>query len=163
MTWTDEKIKQLKKLWQKGKTTAQIARELGLSKNSIIGKIHRLDLTSRPSPIKKKAFIVKAATKVQNRKMGLLDLKSNSCRWPIGEPHEADFHFCGQPVSTGKPYCPEHCKVAYTSLKELANQKNKEKAQLAPPGPAKNQPAAKAVSKTVPKAAAPVPKPKKKK
>ncbi|MDD3669503.1 MAG: GcrA family cell cycle regulator [Alphaproteobacteria bacterium] len=162
MTWTDDKIKQLKKLWQKGRTTAQIARELGLSKNSIIGKIHRMDLTSRPSPIKKKAVIVKAATKTQARQMGLLDLKSNSCRWPIGDPDEPDFHFCGQQVATGKPYCPEHCKIAYTSLKELASQKNKEAKAALPAPPPTAAPKAPQPAKGKAKAAAPAPKPSRK-
>ena len=55
-----------------------------------------------------------------------MDLKLNSCRWPIGDPKDADFHFCGKDTVTGKPYCSEHCKIAYTSLKELANQNKKD-------------------------------------
>ena len=54
MVWTEEKIKNLKKLWTKGATTAEIAKKLGLSKNSVIGKVHRLNLGARPSPIKTK-------------------------------------------------------------------------------------------------------------
>lgn len=126
MSWTPEKIKQLKKLWAKGKSTVEIGRELGISKNAVVGKVHRLELDARPSPIKKAAA---PAPKPQKTKLGhnkgymtLLDLKLNSCRWPIGEPKDADFHFCGKDTVTGKPYCAEHCKIAYTSLKELANQ-----------------------------------------
>ncbi len=126
MSWTPEKIKQLKKLWAKGKSTVEIGRELGISKNAVVGKVHRLELDARPSPIKKAAV---PAPKSQKTKLGdnkgymtLLDLKLNSCRWPIGEPKDADFHFCGKDTVTGKPYCAEHCKIAYTSLKELANQ-----------------------------------------
>lgn len=127
MTWTAEKIKQLKKLWSKGKSTVEIGRELGISKNAVVGKVHRLELNARPSPIKKDAkpkTIKKKAPQKEN--MSLLDLKLNSCRWPIGEPKDADFHFCGKDTVTGKPYCTEHCKLAYTSLKELANQNKKE-------------------------------------
>jgi GcrA cell cycle regulator len=123
MTWTTEKIKQLKKLWSKGKSTVEIGRELGISKNAVVGKVHRLELNARPSPIKKET--VKKTVKKKEVKQGnvsLLDLKMNSCRWPIGEPKDADFHFCGKDTVTGKPYCAEHCKIAYTSLKELANQ-----------------------------------------
>ncbi|MBO7097439.1 MAG: GcrA cell cycle regulator, partial [Alphaproteobacteria bacterium] len=54
MAWTTDMIDNLKKLWKKGLTTNEIAKELGVSKNSIVGKVHRLNLTSRPSPIKKK-------------------------------------------------------------------------------------------------------------
>lgn len=40
-------------------------------------------------------------------------LKPNQCRWPIGDPDSEDFHFCGDAVFVGKPYCYEHCKQAY--------------------------------------------------
>lgn len=129
MAWTDDKVKQLKKLWAKGKSTIEIAKELGMSKNSVIGKVHRLDLTARPSPIKKKEDGHKAVRPVPSDKCRLLDLRTNTCRWPIGDPLDEDFHFCGRPTTTGKPYCPEHCKAAYTSLKELAEQSAKEKSQ----------------------------------
>lgn len=127
MTWTTEKIKQLKKLWSKGKSTVEIGRELGISKNAVVGKVHRLELNARPSPIKKetvKKTVKKKAQKQEN--VSLMDLKLNSCRWPIGDPKDADFHFCGKDTVTGKPYCSEHCKIAYTSLKELANQNKKD-------------------------------------
>lgn len=41
------------------------------------------------------------------------NLKPNQCRWPIGDPDSEDFHFCGDTVFVGKPYCYEHCKQAY--------------------------------------------------
>jgi GcrA cell cycle regulator len=43
----------------------------------------------------------------------LLDLNDRICKWPIGHPDEADFHFCGKPVVPGFPYCAEHCALAY--------------------------------------------------
>jgi len=43
----------------------------------------------------------------------LAALKPNQCRWPIGDPDSENFHFCGEPVFVGKPYCYEHCKQAY--------------------------------------------------
>ena len=53
MSWTDERIEQLKALWSKGMTASQIADELGgVSRNAVIGKAHRLGLQSRPSPVK---------------------------------------------------------------------------------------------------------------
>ena len=127
MTWTTEKIKQLKKLWSKGKSTVEIGRELGISKNAVVGKVHRLELNARPSPIKKETVKKTVKKKVQKQEnVSLMDLKLNSCRWPIGDPKDADFHFCGKDTVTGKPYCSEHCKIAYTSLKELANQNKKD-------------------------------------
>ena len=125
MAWTSDKIKQLTKLWNKGKSTVEIARELGISKNAVVGKVHRLGLDARPSPIRAPQKFIpipqKNVSKAhQKGKTSLLDLKINSCRWPYGEPGTDNFHFCGKDAQTGKPYCPEHCKVAYTSLKELA-------------------------------------------
>jgi len=43
----------------------------------------------------------------------MASLKPNQCRWPIGDPDSENFHFCGKPVFTGKPYCYEHCRLAY--------------------------------------------------
>ena len=43
----------------------------------------------------------------------MANLKSNQCRWPIGDPDSDNFHFCGETVFTGKPYCYEHCRQAY--------------------------------------------------
>lgn len=53
MSWTDERIEQLRALWTKGITASQIAEELGgVSRNAVIGKAHRLGLQARPSPVK---------------------------------------------------------------------------------------------------------------
>ncbi|HTH29205.1 MAG TPA: GcrA family cell cycle regulator, partial [Sphingobium sp.] len=53
MAWTDERIDQLKTMWERGMTASQIADELGgVSRNAVIGKAHRLGLQSRPSPVK---------------------------------------------------------------------------------------------------------------
>src|SRR6185369_7699184 len=53
MSWTDERIEQLRKMWEGGMTASQIADELGgVSRNAVIGKAHRLGLQSRPSPVK---------------------------------------------------------------------------------------------------------------
>ena len=46
-------------------------------------------------------------------KTSLLDLNDKVCRWPMGHPGEADFHFCGENVNPGFPYCVEHCGRAY--------------------------------------------------
>ena len=205
MSWTDERIATLKKMWEGGSTASQIADELGgVSRNAVIGKAHRLGLKSRPSPVKaneKKKAAKKAAAKSPAKKpaektvkppkkaavpektqapapdmprtdasatpsqpvpnptpelpkivsvgpggflrqgpgdqqapippapprrlvpakpspeiadkTSLLDLSDKVCRWPMGHPGEPDFHFCGEAVNPGFPYCVEHCGRAY--------------------------------------------------
>ncbi len=68
MAWTDERIDQLKKLWEKGNTASQIAEELGgVSRNAVIGKAHRLGLKSRPSPVKSGDKKAKTARKAKEK------------------------------------------------------------------------------------------------
>ena len=218
MSWTDERIGTLRKMWEGGATASEIAAELGgVSRNAVIGKAHRLGLKARPSPVKandkKKAAAPakKPATPAPTRapsepraepaertattsetaeraaprptpspaprgdtdgavaatpsqpmpnpqadlpkivsvgpggflrqgpgdqqapippapprrlvpakpspeiagKTSLLDLSDKVCRWPMGHPGEPDFHFCGEAVNPGFPYCVEHCGRAY--------------------------------------------------
>lgn len=65
MAWTPDLIKELKRLWNKGLTTVEIGNRIGMSKNAVVGKAHRLGLEGRPSPIKrdkKKEHVVAAPT-----------------------------------------------------------------------------------------------------
>src|SRR5690606_13352514 len=65
--WNDEKIQRLKKLWSEGLTTGEIGKRLGVSKNAVVGKAHRLGLKGRPSPIKRqpnKPVEVKKETRI---------------------------------------------------------------------------------------------------
>ncbi|MDD3799649.1 MAG: GcrA family cell cycle regulator [Novosphingobium sp.] len=207
MSWTEERIATLTKMWEGGATASQIAEELGgVSRNAVIGKAHRLGLKARPSPVKaneapKKAKAAPPAKKAAPpagegkdkaaprpvaekpapqgaapadepaarsavpsqplpnpssdlpkivsvgpggflrqgpgdqqapippapprrlvpakpspeiaEKTSLLDLSDKVCRWPMGHPGEPDFHFCGEKVNPGYPYCVEHCGRAY--------------------------------------------------
>jgi GcrA cell cycle regulator len=64
MSWTDERIGQLRTLWEKGMTASQIAENLGgVSRNAVIGKAHRLGLQSRPSPVKSNDGEAKASVR----------------------------------------------------------------------------------------------------
>jgi GcrA cell cycle regulator len=205
LSWTDERIDQLKAMWERGLTASQIAEELGgVSRNAVIGKAHRLGLQSRPSPVKANEAPKKPAAPAPVRKPApeaeapkavaptvqaapaplrapapvapapapvasaeptadapapkpriisvgpggflrqgpgdqqapippapprrlvpakpsaeiadkttLLDLTERICKWPMGHPGEPDFHFCGEAVNPGFPYCVEHCGRAY--------------------------------------------------
>ena len=131
MSWTDERVKLLKKLWGEGKTAAEIAKALGgVTRNAVIGKAHRLKLSNRVSPIQqnerkeeripeiKKPIKVKtvAVPKPANmsfKGLKMIELKERMCRWPSGDPKDEDFSFCGCTSVPGLPYCEEHAKVAY--------------------------------------------------
>lgn len=127
MSWTDDRVEILKKLWGEGKTAAEIAKELGgVTRNAVIGKAHRLKLSNRVSPIQqnKKPVAAKPAVEKKPKKkiisedenrerVSLIDLGPRQCRWPIGDPQEENFGFCGDHLMPGLPYCAEHAKVAY--------------------------------------------------
>lgn len=54
-----------------------------------------------------------AHQRIVQHSLEMASLKPNQCRWPIGDPDSENFHFCGEAVFVGKPYCYEHCKQAY--------------------------------------------------
>ncbi len=135
MSWTEERVGVLKKLWGEGKTAAEIAKELGgVTRNAVIGKAHRLKLSNRLSPIQqtvkkvakpkvaeeKAALVKKRPPKPANMDIPftgegvkLADLKEKMCRWPIGDPQHEDFKFCGCASVIGLPYCEDHARAAY--------------------------------------------------
>ena len=142
MIWTDEMIEGLRQMWKKGLTANEIAKALGVSKNSIVGKVHRLNLTARPSPSKRKSedenqdeqvsvqaenfskkFVITpieinntsmvAPSSEQNGCLPLTELDNHTCRWPIGDPRDEGFCFCGKKVKSGQTYCEEHAAMAY--------------------------------------------------
>jgi GcrA cell cycle regulator len=109
--WTQDRIDNLAKLWSEGFSTAEIGRRLGVTKNSVVGKAHRLSLTPRPSPVKLTGKPrVKPAAKV-------VEMSGPTCSWPIGHPGEKGFHFCDARAKAGKPYCQEHAALAYVRPK----------------------------------------------
>jgi GcrA cell cycle regulator len=105
-TWTPERVAQLTQLWEEGVTTAEIGRRIGVSKNAVIGKVHRIGLVPR---------IVK---EMPAPRRNVFDFAGPVCMWPIGHPTDADFHFCGGRPVPGKPYCEHHAAVAYLKPKE---------------------------------------------
>jgi GcrA cell cycle regulator len=50
-------------------------------------------------------------------KKTIANLEKDECRWPIGDPRLADFHFCGEPRAMGRPYCALHWRMAFVPSK----------------------------------------------
>lgn len=112
--WTPERIAALIALWEEGLTTSVIGERLGITKNAVVGKVHRLGLPKRVTSSRA------AKPAVEEKPMGemiKLDKLSNGmCCWPEGEPSTENFRFCGAQAVEGRPYCAEHCKRAYVRI-----------------------------------------------
>jgi GcrA cell cycle regulator len=143
MAWTEERVETLKKLWAEGLSAAQIANKIGgVTRNAVIGKVHRLGLSGRATPTKPQRGCAPApeqkhegaaATAVPEKVKPVIPepefsaplvldsgdaatvatIQNNMCKWPIGDPASDDFHFCGQPTMSGKSYCAYHAKMAF--------------------------------------------------
>lgn len=167
MNWTDERVELLKKLWSEGLSASQIAAQLGsVTRNAVIGKVHRLKLSSRgrstaaPARQKKTAMGATAgktasrsatvtrtvttsiganALQAQfdtdpvvryqarpsenvvvpiSRRLQLVQLSENTCKWPNGDPLTEDFSFCGNDAGDSGPYCGYHAKIAFQPASE---------------------------------------------
>ena len=130
-TWTPERVAAVTRLWNEGLTTAEIGRAIGMSKNAVVGKAHRLQLPARPSPIRQGKSAPRAPRAPQRAaapvavmvppkpraRAQLPAVGSAACKWPIGHPDEASFHFCGDRALVGKPYCLDHYRQAYVAVK----------------------------------------------
>ena len=125
--WNEDKLNKLKSLWDKGLPITKIGLELGVSRNAIAGKAHRLGLPKRNSPISKSGDPRKNQNKADIQTDKELPLKlllrdvewsRNRCCWPLGDPKLPGISFCGTSIIPGRPYCEEHSKLAYTSTRE---------------------------------------------
>ncbi|ODS00453.1 GcrA cell cycle regulator [Methyloceanibacter superfactus] len=163
MGWTDERVELLKKLWAEGLSASQIAGRLGgVTRNAVIGKVHRLGLSGRATSSRSSAPRPRRAhAPRQNRAPSLtfgtrgnvalkpsyeaeyepapapvtelviplheratiLTLKESMCRWPIGDPTEEDFHFCGRKKEGPVPYCEHHARMAYQPVQARRREK----------------------------------------
>ena len=138
MSWNEEKVNKLKELWGKGSTASQIAEIIGgISRNAVIGKAHRLNLSSKiktrnVSPNKSlnngpgeniskqkqgkkskfKSLLIEKDFEPENPKK-LEELNDTSCKWPIGHPEEESFYFCGRTSLKDFSYCKLHLLYAY--------------------------------------------------
>jgi len=138
MSWTEERIGKLKELWGKGSSASQIAEIIGgVSRNAVIGKAHRLNLSSkiktrsassnqdfqnnldennskqkRGRKSKFQSLIIEKDFEPENPKK-LEELDESSCKWPVGHPEEESFYFCGRSSLKDFSYCKLHLLYAY--------------------------------------------------
>ena len=138
MSWDEEKVAKLKELWGNGSTASQIAEIIGgLSRNAVIGKAHRLNLSAKiktrtatsnqnfdTSVINKdikskrgkknkfKSLIIEKNFEPENPKQ-LEELTDNDCKYPSGHPDEKDFYFCGRSSLKDFSYCKLHLLYSY--------------------------------------------------
>src|SRR5262245_25245774 len=152
MTWNDERVDVLKKLWSDGLSASQIASRLGgVTRNAVIGKVHRLGLSGRATTSRMKSHPrvrTQVAKRLAKPRLGgaignpayrnlllgdgepyvppaeevvipigerkyIQTLTDACCRWPIGDPQQPDFHFCGRKKIPGLPYCEVHARRAF--------------------------------------------------
>ncbi|MGH6643033.1 MAG: GcrA family cell cycle regulator [Bradyrhizobium sp.] len=138
-TWTTERVELLKQHFEAGLSCREIAAQIGVSRNAVIGKLTRLGLTRGPTNIEQH---LQATTKARaksvpraqyrmlqavyatgqpaidapitsERPCSLLELSHEHCRWPISTPGEDGFCFCGNTPLKGLPYCAGHTRLAY--------------------------------------------------
>jgi len=124
--WDNSKLKELEDLWKQGHPISKIGEILGVSRNSVAGKAHRMGLPKRTSPIStKKENLTDQKHNENNNKNIPLKIKlrgvqwsRTKCCWPEGDPKQNNFKFCGQDIFPGRPYCDKHSLLAYTNTRE---------------------------------------------
>jgi GcrA cell cycle regulator len=138
MSWTEEKVNKLKNLWGKGQTASQIAAIIGgVSRNAVIGKAHRLNLSAK---IKTRSSISQNTVNTNSQNNGefkkgsrknrfrsllldknfeaaknlqLEDLNENTCKYMEGHPDKKDSSFCGRKTVEKFSYCPLHLMIVF--------------------------------------------------
>lgn len=144
MAWTEDRVEILSKLWAEGLSASQIAKQLGgVTRNAVIGKVHRLGLSGRakPSrPVKRAPRTAAARTRTtkpaaprmprrappapapipleakqlpDGKYATILTITEHMCKWPIGDPSTSEFRFCGRGTDKADPYCKAHSQLAY--------------------------------------------------
>ena len=156
MSWTKEKVEKLQKLWGKGNTANQIAEIIGgISRNAVIGKAHRLNLSSkiktRSVPTnqnfhnnnntenntkqrrgRKRRFqslIIEKDFEPENPKQ-LEELTDDVCKYPINHPTDKDFYFCGRSSLKDFSYCKLHLLYSYQQKNKKEDPIDKEEEEI---------------------------------
>lgn len=91
------------------KTESKATTNKAVAKKEVTTKVEK----SAPVAKKSDAKSLAVHQRIIQHSLEMANLKPNQCRWPIGDPDSEHFHFCGETVFVGKPYCYEHCKQAY--------------------------------------------------
>jgi len=133
-TWTTERVELLKNHFEAGLSCREIADQIGVSRNAVIGKLSRLHLTRdkagearRPArkPVPRlqqqmleqlyaaPLLVADEAPIDDAHHCSLFELSEARCRWPISTPGAEDFCFCGNAPAEGQPYCAGHSRLAY--------------------------------------------------
>jgi len=136
MSWTDEKVEKLKELWGKGNTASQIAEIIGgISRNAVIGKAHRLNLSAKIIKRSRNNFPKNNNFKEKNlqkrskkfrfssllldknfeaaKNLSLEELTENTCKYMEGHPNENSSSFCGRKTVEKFSYCPLHLILVF--------------------------------------------------
>lgn len=132
MGWNDEQIEALKTMWAGGSTASEIGKALEKTRNAILGKAHRLDLASRDprivvrakkptykpksKPVPVESIMLPALILAGGLHATVETINDAMCHWPIGDPLNDNFHFCGNSLYS-TVYCAAHAQIAYQPKK----------------------------------------------
>ena len=135
-SWTDERVDRLKRLWLDGHSASAVARQLGgVTRNAVIGKVHRLGLSGRSqapapsrlprSPQPRAQRVARPALRLvspppstvlapepDGPRVPLMQLSACGCRFGVGDPRSENFGFCDAPRVRGS-YCGHHADIVY--------------------------------------------------
>lgn len=108
--WTPADDAALRDAMRRGDSHQAIADRLGRTKGAVAGRADRLGVARKKRDLENEGpgWLARGM-----RAMPALP-PVRFCQWPIGDPRDEDFRFCGAPAVEGRPYCDRHCARAYT-------------------------------------------------